>query len=439
MLSTKKSIIISIASLFICFAMFVNTTYAWFTNQKISSDNTIESGFLNSGLYWAEGTTDPTSISWIDASQNAIFNNSELEPGRIESKYIKISNNGSLNVKYRIAVVPNGAVTDLADVIDVYFINNTILATEEMLTQDNYLGTLGDLINNPNGAANGFLLSLESKTFTVIIKMREALSIDYQGMSIGNSFSVQFHTTQWEAEHDKIEPTITKVNSVEDFRAAISMGESIILESNITLDGASTVITSDTTINLNGHSLSSDRVYNGSTNATTATLTVSGAQVTIIGNGTVENTATESSNNYAILVDNGGKLIIEDGTFIADESAVYVNNGEVVIYGGFFEAHQSTSPVPDYPRTWQGVTYVCYLAAVVNCSKGAYNNYKYGSSGAKANVDIYGGTFVNEDPSYLLEGDFIQESHVMDGYKVVREEQPNGDAWYIIVPDDTED
>jgi len=228
---------------------------------------------------------------------------------------------------------------------------------------------------------------------------------------------------------------IAEVATSEELSTAIEDGGIIVMTETIVLDTSGTKITNDTTIILNGNEISSERSYNGSDTSTAATLTVNGATLILKGDGIIANDTINDVQNYGILVDGGGTVIIEDGEYFGHDSAVYVNNGTAIIKGGFFQAYDATSPVPDYNRTWQGTTYTCYLAAVINCSKGAYNNYAYGKTGnvAKANVDIYGGTFVNEDPSNLMEGDFIQESHVMDGYTVVREVQENGDAWYTVI------
>lgn len=44
---------------------------------------------------------------------------------------------------------------------------------------------------------------------------------------------------------------------------------------------------------------------------------------------------------------------------------------------------------------------------------------------------IYGGTFVNFDPSTNPEG--AGTSYVAEGYTVISEEQDNGDIWYTVV------
>lgn len=189
---------------------------------------------------------------------------------------------------------------------------------------------------------------------------------------------------------------------------------------------------------MNGYTLSSNRNYKDSNESTTATLHVKGAdtKVVICGNGSVINNyegnleevdLTKSNpNTFTIYVSDGADLTITGGTYKSFGSAVYVGKGSVNIQGGFFESDTSVEPDPWYKRTYEGTEYIQFLANVVNCNKNGYIN-------GECTVEISGGTFVNEDPSDLAEGWELDISHVVDGYKVVTEEQVNGDKWYTVV------
>ena len=102
--STKSALISSVVALLLCFAMLVGSTFAWFTDSVTSAGNIIQSGTLDVEMHWAEGKLDPNAAetAWTDASTGAIFNNDKWEPGYVEVRHIKISNVGTLALKYQL-------------------------------------------------------------------------------------------------------------------------------------------------------------------------------------------------------------------------------------------------------------------------------------------------------------------------------------------------
>lgn len=208
--NTKRALLSSVLALFLCFAMLLGTTYAWFTDSVTSAGNIIQSGTLDIEMYWAKGTEDPSSADWKDASQGAIFNSELWEPGYVEARHIKIANVGTLALKYKLAIAPNGEVSELADVIDVYFVDPAQIATRDSLAALTPVGTLRQMIDDPDGAAYGSLLAedesteeIESvKTVTIALKMRENAGNEYQNLSIGTNFSIVLMATQDNVEKD---------------------------------------------------------------------------------------------------------------------------------------------------------------------------------------------------------------------------------------------
>ena len=97
---TKRALLSSVLALFLCFAMFVGTTFAWFTDSVTSKNNIIQTGSLDAALYYKE----PGDSDYKDASRGAIFNSNLWEPGYIDAKIIKIENNGNLAFKYQLSI-----------------------------------------------------------------------------------------------------------------------------------------------------------------------------------------------------------------------------------------------------------------------------------------------------------------------------------------------
>ena len=211
--TTKGALLSSVVALLVCFTMLLGTTFAWFTDSVTSANNIIQTGTLDVEMHWAKGTEDPSSANWKDASQGAIFNSELWEPGYVEARHIKIANVGTLALKYKLAIAPNGEVSELADVIDVYFVDPAQIATRDSLAALTPVGTLRQMIDDPDGAAYGSLLAedesteeIESvKTVTIALKMRENAGNEYQNLSIGTNFSIVLMATQDNVEKDALD------------------------------------------------------------------------------------------------------------------------------------------------------------------------------------------------------------------------------------------
>ena len=204
--STKKALMASALSLLLCFSMLIGTTFAWFTDSVTSANNIIKSGTLDVEMYWADGTEAPDSATWTDASTGAIFNYDKWEPGYVEVRHIKIANVGTLALKYQLKIMANGEVSDLADVIDVYYVDPAVQVSDRaQLTDANKLGTLTEVLANLANTANGELPAGENDTITLALKMQESAGNEYQNKSIGSDFSVILMATQLTAETDSFD------------------------------------------------------------------------------------------------------------------------------------------------------------------------------------------------------------------------------------------
>ncbi|MBE7081651.1 MAG: hypothetical protein E7372_03755 [Clostridiales bacterium] len=211
-----KTLLASLVAIVISFTMLLGTTFAWFTDSSVSSNNIIASGTLDVNAYWMEGSNDPSvDTNWIEFNGDPIFNYSNWEPGYVEAKHIKIANEGTLAFKYKIIISPNGPVSKLADVIDVYFLNEAQTITSESITSATNVGTLADLIADPDGAAYGVLLpssttipinsnneAVGSIAVSIAFKMPENVGNEYNNLSIGTDFNISVYATQYDFEED---------------------------------------------------------------------------------------------------------------------------------------------------------------------------------------------------------------------------------------------
>ena len=97
--STKKALLLSAVSLFLCFAMLLGTTFAWFTDSVTSANNIIKSGNLDIELEYWKGD------AWVDvAGKSDVLTNLLWEPGVTEVAYLRVANAGSLALKYQLGI-----------------------------------------------------------------------------------------------------------------------------------------------------------------------------------------------------------------------------------------------------------------------------------------------------------------------------------------------
>ena len=206
--STKRALISSLLILAMCFTMLAGTTFAWFTDSVTSANNIIKSGKLDVSMKWADGKDDPATAAttWTDASAGAIFNYDLWEPGYVDVKHIAISNDGTLALKYKVQIVANGEVSELADVIDVYYYDPAAqIAARTAIDENKKIGTLRAALSGMDTTASGNLLAGAKDVITIALKMRESAGNEYQEKSIGADFSIVLLATQYTYEPDSFD------------------------------------------------------------------------------------------------------------------------------------------------------------------------------------------------------------------------------------------
>ncbi len=99
--TTKRALLASALSLLLCVSMLIGTTFAWFTDSVTSTNNIIKAGNLDVEL---EYSTDMSTWTKVDTNTNIFKNGALWEPGYTEVVYLRVSNVGSLALKYRLGV-----------------------------------------------------------------------------------------------------------------------------------------------------------------------------------------------------------------------------------------------------------------------------------------------------------------------------------------------
>ena len=100
---TERTLIIPLLAMVLCCAMFVGTTYAWFTISVSNKNNRIMTGILDVGLYQVENT-DGALIETPVTEETTFFVDAKWEPGSVCYENFRVKNEGSLPLKYELAL-----------------------------------------------------------------------------------------------------------------------------------------------------------------------------------------------------------------------------------------------------------------------------------------------------------------------------------------------
>ena len=249
--NVKRSFLTSLISLVLCLTMFLGTTFAWFTDIVVSGGNIIQSGKLDAEMYWSDEYLASTDSGWTQVKDNKpIFTYDNWEPGYTEIKYIKVANAGNLNFKWKLSIEAEGKVTDLSDVIDVYYVNpvNGEL-TKQALAARTPDGKLTDVLANKTATEGDQLTPGGSVVLAIAFHMDELAGNEYQEKSLcDKGFSLKLLATQATGENDSFDDQYDKESEWPEIPSA---GNNASADVPTDTNG---VVTTETTITGNGMS-----------------------------------------------------------------------------------------------------------------------------------------------------------------------------------------
>ena len=204
-----------------------------------------------------------------------------------------------------------------------------------------------------------------------------------------------------------------EVNSAEEFISEITSGgaKAIKLNADISILDTVSITSGNFVLNMNGKTIT----YSADETREHAVIDLyEAAQLTIVGNGifTFDNSYFNANDSigYTFRLTDDAKLTINDGYYYAGLTCVQLDeNSQCIINGGTFEA----------AATWNNVYWILNLI-----------------DGCDGVFSVKGGTFKNYDPSNSQTENPVA-NFVAKGYKVISEEQENGDILYTVVPEET--
>ena len=426
--NTKRALLTSVLSLAVCGSMLVGTTFAWFTDSVSSVNNVITTGNLDVKV---EYTLDGEEWKDLDGAKD-LFQKGLWEPGHTEVVALKIKNEGTLALKYaanmNLIDETVGTNKDGEDIVLSEILTVSTL-TQQAIDENGNANQVGDIalglaFNGENSVAYQNTTTFKAGNVLgndvelqpgaahyLIVKVdmadtvgNEANAKDKDSVPSIN-FGINVTATQFAYENDSfgndydVNATYTTEDSIKNANGYV------VVANDVALREAKTELKKPATLNLNGKTISATRSYESGMNAAQISTLAVCNDVTLTGNGTVINNGV----GYGIVVRDGGDLVIENGYYYGNTSAVQVSEGTLEIKGGHFE---------DLNAEDNGH----YL---INCIDSNYGN-------GTAKVVITGGTFVNWNPANnTSEGKGTK--FVALGYEVVPEIKEGGDIWYTVV------
>lgn len=295
--NTKRALLLSVLSLFCCVAVFIGSTFAWFTDSATANVSSITSGKLDVQLIDDNGNEidENATLNWIKKEgTDAVL----WEPGcTYELPAVRVKNNGNLALKYKLVVNGLAGSAKLLEAIDFSYT---------------------DKDGNPVELSAESFLAPQAVSDEIVIRgtMKQSAGNEYMNLSL-TGISISVVATQASHEFD---------SSSNDYDANAQYSDPIVA------DGG------EMTIDLDKAPIYADGDWG-------AIQSTGGATVTVNGKGTV--TAVESKDRYAMAVyAYNGKVIINDGYFTQDISGtdsqydlIYADGtGVIEINGGTFKS-----------------------------------------------------------------------------------------------------
>ena len=216
--ATKKALVSSVLALVMCFTMLLGTTFAWFTDSVTSSGNVIQAGKLDVELYKWNGTVDAehANATAISESSEPIFGKAESttanattadtlwEPGKTQTVYLSIKNNGTLDLKYKVALEVTNITNGLNEVL-TYVINNDVQyggLTTDPFDADGVVGK--SVVSGINIATEDVALTAGGEHFFALsVHMDELAGNEYQNGNI--TFNIKVLAGQLASEEDSFD------------------------------------------------------------------------------------------------------------------------------------------------------------------------------------------------------------------------------------------
>lgn len=436
MKTTRRALIVSIVSLFICFTMLIGTTYAWFTDSVTSGNNIIQAGSLDVTLEYKTSWSDEWTV--VDENTKIFKDGALYEPGYTEIVYLRVSNAGTLALKYLLSLnIANeegatnvyGEEFKLSDYLmvgayvqDEYssgfnyadILMPTMFGTRESALSNVTLNTLSSA--DAKIRENSPLLPGEetAQVVALVLTMPETVGNEANTMPGTEApyieLGVRLFATQYTHENDSFDnqydanvdqPTVHEIYNNEDLHKAFVEGGVGKVE-NMNLIDVKEELAEDKSLALNTNNSTISGTDDDYVIVNYGNLEITG-DGTIVNNmkGSIENWGTLYINNLNIQVKGSkygfhvkaGEVEINDLVLTAERGGLNVQGGKVVVNSGSVTSTAYGT----------NIGYLVYAASnttsevIINGGdfryEGAYYRHGVLYAGQNATIVVNGGTF----------------------------------------------
>jgi len=488
--STKRALLMSALSLLMCISMFIGSTFAWFTDSVTSANNVIHSGTLDVVLEYKTNWSD----EWTTVDENTkLFKDGALyEPGYTEVVYLRVSNAGSLALKYMLSfnIANEESSTNvyneefkLSDYLqigsygqDEYssganyadILMPIMFGNREKALESVDLNTLSSA--NPIIRDNVPLLPGEdtAQVYALVLTMPEAVGNE-ANTKVGVEapyieLGIRLYATQYTHEEDSFdnqydanvdEPDVHEIHNAADFSKAFEEGGQAIIE-NMDLSGENAVygelaVDKSLALNTNNSTIAKqdDKDY----------AIVNYGNLEITGNGTIQTEFKGSIENWGKLYINNLNIDVQgtkygfhvkDGEVEINDLTLTAQRGGLNLQGGKATINSGSITTTAYGTN---IGYLVYAGGtsevVINGGDFRYNGsyYKHGVlyAGNNASIVVNGGTFgkggsnsskkpwlqVADKGTITIYGgsfEFDPSAFVAEGYEAVK----GADGWWTV-------
>ena len=487
--STKSALLMSVISLLMCVSMLIGSTFAWFTDSVTSANNVITSGNLDVALEYKTNWSD----EWAPVDENTkLFKEGALyEPGYTEIVYLRVSNAGTLALKYLLSFnIANeeGSVNVYGDEFKLSdYLQIGTYVQDEYSSGFNYADVLiPAMFGTREAALNSVTLNTlatadakicdnapllpgddTAQVVAIVLTMPETvgneantkLGADAPYIEMG----VRLFATQYTHENDSFDnqydanvdqPTVHVINNNEDLYKAFAEGGIGRIE-NMNLTDVYAELAEDKSLALNTNNSiiakQDDKEY----------AIINYGDLEITGNGTITTEFKGSIENWGKLYINNlnievlgskygfhvkdGEVEVNDLTLTAQRGGLNVQGGKVIVNSGSVTTTAYNT----------NIGYMVYAASNTSCEviinggdfryEGDYYRHGVLYAGQNATITVNGGTFGKGGSNttktkWLTEangGDIIiyggsfefdPSAFVAEGYEAVK----GDDGWWTV-------
>ena len=329
--TTKRALLSSVIAMFICVAMLIGTTFAWFTDSASTAVNKIQAGTLGIQLLDNEGNSlEGQALSWQKAAGAA--NEDVLwEPGcTYNTQQFYIENNGNLNLKFKFLVSGITGDAKLVEAIDFtamadaswFKFNTGAVSIATSGEFDLLKGYDLDTLFYGTMHFDEYVLEPGDKVGPIVISghMKEEAGNEYRGLSI-DGIGITVIATQATGEEDSYDGTYD-----EDAEYPVVVSSQTAFADTVAVSANSNIVLSAGTYTL--PAAANKTVAISGTKDTVIDLTSATGQNLSGTDITFENVTVKGINSDYVGIQHSGDIVYNNVTF-NDSTTLY---GESVTF-----------------------------------------------------------------------------------------------------------